>query len=178
MFTTLVQDWKAANGYAVYRLDMIGDGCLKWGIQMYMMYTLIHDDSYGMLQHGLNLQPNFPVWSIGILFMTWSCPSRTSWSKGTKIQFAQASGIWSEYSEWPPWNGNCYICYRMPGKAKKTIIVPPEICWGTSPICSRSFKHRIADVLCQAYCGCTILNTSDIQILTFSSWVFKVSKRF
>ena len=115
---TLVQDWKAANGYAVYRLDMIGDGCLKWGIQMYMMYTLIHDDSYGMLQHGLNLQPNFPVWSIGILFMTWSCPSRTSWSKGTKIQFAQASGIWSEYSEWPPWNGNCYICYRMPGKPK------------------------------------------------------------
>ena len=47
----------------VYRLDMIGDGCLKWGIQMYMMYTLIqliHDDSYGMLQHGLKLQPMFP----------------------------------------------------------------------------------------------------------------------
>lgn len=104
-FTTLVQDWKAANGYAVYRLDMeMGASNEVYRIiQMYMMYTLIHDDSYGMLQHGLNLQPNFPVWSIGILFMTWSCPSRTSWSKGTKIQFAQASGIWSECSEWPPW---------------------------------------------------------------------------
>ena len=40
-----------------------------------------------------NLQPNFPVWRIGIQFMTWSSPSWTSWSKCTKIQFAQASGI-------------------------------------------------------------------------------------
>ena len=56
-------------------------------------------------------------------------------------------------------------------------MAPPEICWGTSPICSRSFKSRIADVLCQAYCGCTILNTSNIQILMFSGRVSKVSKR-
>ena len=63
----------------------------------------------GCYSMGLSCSQCFPVWSIGILFMTWSCPSRTSWSKGTKIQFAQASGIWSGYSEWPPWNGNCYI---------------------------------------------------------------------